>query len=57
MLLISRFLGTKPRHSLEHFTYTINRTLHTDLTQMLPCSAKNKDKVIESIRAISEELI
>ncbi|OMJ90324.1 hypothetical protein SteCoe_7351 [Stentor coeruleus] len=52
MLLIFRFLGNRPRHTIEGFT-----SLQTDLLQLIPINPRNKDQAIEAIRAIAEELI
>ena len=57
MLLISRFLGTRSRHSIEGFMYFLFSSLHTELIELIPITYRNKDKAVETIRALSEELI
>lgn len=57
MNFLSKILGKPSKHSIETFVYYSPSTLHQDLQQLSPITHKNKDRVIESIRAITEEII
>ena len=37
--------------------YFLFSSLHTELIELIPITYRNKDKAVETIRALSEELI
>jgi hypothetical protein len=57
MDFFSKFLGKPSKHSIETFRYSTVSTLHQELLALSPVSHKNKEKVVENIRAITEEII